>query len=110
MIDEQSDEEQHDYKNLPYIDDDDEDFACSSMPVLFDQQILSDLIRDFSFSKESSKVLGSQLKDRNLLQCGTKITFHRTRDIEFVPFFDDQLNFVFYKDIPGVLIKLGVTE
>ena len=103
MIDEHSDEEQHDYKNLPYIDDDDdEDFARSSMPVLFDQQILSDLIRDFSLSKESSKVLGPQLKDRNLLQHGIKITFHRTCDIEFVPFFDDQLNFVFYKDIPGV--------
>ena len=109
MIDEHSDEEQHDYKNLPYIDDDDGDFACSSMPVLFNQQILSDLIRDFSLSKESSKVLGSQLKDQNLLQHGTKITFHRTRDID-VPLFDDQLNFVFYKDIPGVLIKLGVTE
>ena len=25
-------------------------------------------------------------------------------------FFDDQLNFVFCKDIPGVLMKLGVTE
>ena len=108
--DEYSDEEQHDYKVLTDVGDDDEDFACSFTPVLFDQQNLSDLIRDLSLSKESSKVLASRLKDRNLLQHGTKITFYRTRDKEFVPFFDDQLNFVFCKDIPGVLMKLGVTE
>ena len=65
------------------------------------------MIRDLSLSKESSKVLASRLKDRNLLQHGTKITFYRTRDKEIVPFFDDQLNFVFCKDIPGVLMKLG---
>ena len=110
LIDEHSDKEQHDYKELTNVDNDDEDFACCSTPVLFDQQNLSDLIRDVGLSKESSEVLASRLKDRNLLQHGTKITFYRTRDKEFVPFFDDQLNFVFCKDIPGILMKLGVTE
>ena len=110
LIDEHSDKEQHDYKELTDVDNDDEDFACSSTPVLFDQQNLSDLIRDAGLSKKSSEVLASRLKDRNLLQDGTKITFYRTRDKEFVPFFDDQLNFVFCKDIPGILMKLGVTE
>ena len=110
FIDEHSDEEQHDYKELTDVDDDDKDFSCSSTPVLFDQQNLNDLIRDLSLSKESSEVLASRLKDRNLLQHGTNITFHRTRDKQFVPVFDDQLNFVFCKDIPGVLMKLGVTE
>ena len=88
-IDEHSDEEQHHYKELTDVDDDDEDFACSSSLVLFDQQNLSDLIRDLSLSKESSKVLASRLKDRNLLRHGTKITFYRTRDKVFVSFFDD---------------------
>ena len=32
FIAEHSDEEQHDYKELTDVDDDDEDFACSSMP------------------------------------------------------------------------------
>ena len=68
------------------------------------------MIRDLSLSKESFEILASRLKDRNLLQHGTKINFYRTRDKEFVPFFDDQLDFVFCKDIPGVLIKLGATE
>ena len=87
-----------------------QDFECFSTPVLFDQQSLSDMIRDLSLSKESSEVLAARLKDRNLLQHGTKITFHKTRDKEFVPFYNDQLKFVFYKDIPGVLMKLVVTE
>ena len=109
-IDEHSDEEQHDYKELADVDNDDKDFAGSSAPVLFDQQNLSDLIRDLSLSKESSEVLASQLKNRNLLKHGTKITFYRTHDRESALLFDDQLNFVFCKDIPGVLMKLGVME
>ena len=70
----------------------------------------SDLIRDLSLSKESSEVLASRLKDQNILQDGTKITFYRTREKEFVQFFDDQLNFVFCEDILGVLMKLDVAE
>ena len=96
-------EEQRDYKELTDADDNNEHFACSSASVLFDQQSLSDLIRDLNLSKESSKGLASLLKDRNNLQHGTKITFYRTREKEFVPLFDDKLNFVFCKDIPGVL-------
>ena len=76
---EHSDEEQHDYKKLTDVDDDNEHFACSSTPVLFDQQNLNDLIKNLNLSKESSEVLASRLKDRNLLQHGTKITFYRTR-------------------------------
>ena len=41
-IDEQSGEEQHNFKQRTDVDDDDdEDFSCSSKPVLFDQQNLS---------------------------------------------------------------------
>ena len=69
----------------------------------FDQQRLSDLIRDLNLSQESSERLASLLKDRNNLQYGTKITFYRAREKEFVQVFDDKLNFVFCKDIPGVL-------
>ena len=39
FIEEHSDEEQPDYKELTKVEDDDEDFACSSMLILFDQQI-----------------------------------------------------------------------
>ena len=36
LIDEHSDKEQHDYKELTDVYDDDEDFGCSSTPVLCD--------------------------------------------------------------------------
>ena len=50
-IDENSEEEQQDHRELTDVnDDDDKDFACPPIPVLFDQQSLSDLIRDLSLS------------------------------------------------------------
>ena len=52
-IDENSEEEQHNHRVLTDVDDndnddDDKDFACPPIPVLYDQQSLSDLIRDLS--------------------------------------------------------------
>ena len=54
--------------------------VCSNQPVAFNEKHLSDLIRDLGLSKESAELLASRLKDRNLLQQGTKITFYRTHD------------------------------
>ena len=108
-IDEHSEEEPYDHKELTDGDKiDDEDFAYPSM--LFNQKNLSDLIRDLSLSKEFSKFQGIFHDYRNLLQHSAKITFCRLWNKESVLFFGDQLNFVFCKDIPGVLMKLGVTE
>ena len=39
FIDEHSDEEQHNYKELTDVDDDDENLACSSTQVLFASRI-----------------------------------------------------------------------
>ena len=90
---------------------DDNDFVPKSTePILFNQEELSDLIRDLNLSKESSELLASRLNDRNLLQQGTKITFYRTRDDEFLRFFEELPDFVFCIDIPGLLLKLGVNE
>ena len=50
-------------KKLTGVDNNDEDFAWSFTPVLFDQQSVSDFISDLSLSKESSKVLAPRLKD-----------------------------------------------
>ena len=49
--DENSEEEEHDHRKLTDVDDDDDkDFACPPISVLFDQQSLSDFIRDLSLS------------------------------------------------------------
>ena len=66
----------------------DNDFVPKSFePILFNQEELSDLIRDLILSKESSELLASRLDDRNLLQQGTKTTFYKTRDDEFLRYF-----------------------
>ncbi|KAI6647410.1 hypothetical protein LOD99_12406 [Oopsacas minuta] len=55
----------------------------SSEPSLFNQAELNDLIRDFDLSKESSELLASRLKEKNLLHQGTKVTLYRYREQEF---------------------------
>ncbi|KAI6651424.1 hypothetical protein LOD99_5231 [Oopsacas minuta] len=49
----------------------------SSEPSLFNQAELNDLIRDLDLSKESSELLPSRLKEKNLLHQGTKVTLYR---------------------------------
>jgi hypothetical protein len=54
----------------------DSDFQTTSNSERFDQSELSDLIRDLNLSKDSSELLASRLKEKNVLQPGTKITFY----------------------------------
>ena len=89
----------------------DNDFVpTSSEAVLFNQEEFSNLIRDLNLSKESSELLASRLNDRNLQQHGTKNTFYRTTDDEFLRFFEELPGFVFCINIPDLLLKLIVNE
>jgi hypothetical protein len=54
----------------------DSDFQTTSHSERFDQNELSDLIRDLSLSKYSSELLASRPKEKSVLQPGTKITFY----------------------------------
>ena len=60
-------------------------FPPSSLPQLFSQGELNDLIRDLNFSKEFSELPASRLKEKNLFQPGTLITFYRKCHVEFLP-------------------------
>ena len=62
-------------------------FPPSSLPQLFSQGGVNDLIRDLNFSKEFSELLASRLKEKNLFHPGTLITFYRKCHIEFLPYF-----------------------
>ena len=77
---------------------------------MFNQEELSNLIRDLNLSKESSELLAFPLNDQNLLQQGTKITFYRIRDKEFLRFLEELSDPVFCTDIPGLLLKLDVSK
>ena len=46
-------------------------------PILINQHMLNDLLRDLVLPKNKAELLTSQLKQWNLLETGTKITFPR---------------------------------
>ena len=75
---------------------------------LFSQGELNNLTRDLNLSKESSELLASRLKEENLLQPGTLITFYRKRHIDFLPYFTYENDIVYCNDVPGLLRQLGV--
>jgi hypothetical protein len=55
---------------------DDEEFQCnteSQSPQLFTQSELNDIIRDLGLPKEKAELLGSRLKEKNLLAAGTSM-------------------------------------
>jgi hypothetical protein len=77
----------------------DSDFQTTSHSERFDQNELSDLIKNLNLSKDSSELLASRLMGNNVLQPGTKITFHRRREKDLLPFFTKENNLVFCSDI-----------
>ena len=78
-------------------------FPPSSLPQLFSQGELDDLTRDLNLSKESSELLASRLKEKNLLQLGTFITFYRKLHIEFLPYFTQENDIVYCNNVAGLL-------
>ena len=85
-------------------------FPPSSLPQLFSQGELNDLIRDLILSQESSELLALRLKEKNLLQRGTLIIFYRKRHIEFLPYFAQENDIVYCNDVAGLLRQLGVQQ
>jgi len=88
----------------------DSGFQITSHSEGFDQNELSDLIRDLNLSKDLSELLASRLKEKNVLQLGTKITFYRRREKYLLPFFTKDKNLVFCNDIGNLLKKTGLSE
>ena len=82
----------------------------SSLPQLFSQGKLSDLIKDLNFSKESCELLASRLKEKNLFQPGTLITFYRKCHIEFLPYFTWENDIVYCNNVAGLLQHLGIQQ
>lgn len=52
----------------------------------FTQPELSNTVRRLNLSKDNAELLGSILKDKDLLATNTKITLYRHRETEFKPF------------------------
>ena len=86
------------------------DFTLSSLPQLFSQRELNDLTRGLNLSEESSELLASRLKEKNLLQSGTLILFYRKRHYEFLSYFTQENDIVYCNDVAGLLRQFGIQQ
>lgn len=91
-------------------DDDDNTFeldAQEQKPHLLNQGDLNDLVRDLSLSKEKAELLGSRLRQWNLLESNTKTSLFRTRHSYMSQFFEMKDKLTFCNDINGLFKELG---
>ena len=82
----------------------------STIPQLFHQSELNDLVRDLGLSKISAELLASRLNEKHLLHPSTRITYYRERDKEACQYFNEEDTIVFCHTIEGVLQYLGVVS
>jgi len=82
--------------------------ACSSNePHLLIQGDLNDIVRDLNLSKKQAEILGSRLKDWNLLRQDTKVCFHHGHHKEFKDFFSLEDGVMFCSNVCSVMEVLG---
>lgn len=79
-------------------------------PKLMTQYELNDLTRDLCLSKESAQLLGSRLKDNNLLAPETTFYWYREREKDFRQYFSINQNksLVYCKNITGLVEAMGL--
>ena len=91
-------------------DTDDEDFVApevdARMPQPFNQAELNDLVRDLDLPKSSAELLGSRLKEKNLLAPGTTFMY---RDIEkdLLKYFHMEEELVYCIDVKGIIESMA---
>lgn len=78
------------------------------VPHFLEQSDLNDLARDLKLSKQESEILGSRMKEYNLLSNGTRTsTVFRNRNQTLSTFFDKKSGVCYCKDIDGLMSNLG---
>jgi hypothetical protein len=90
---------------------DDEEFQChteSQIPQLSTQSELNDVRRDLGLLKDKAELLGSRLKENNLLAAGTSMYLHRSREQEFTSYFPQDVDLVYCCNIAGLMQKFGI--
>jgi hypothetical protein len=81
--------------------------STSKSPHLISQSELHDLARDLDLPKEKSELLGSRLKQWNLLQPDVCVTAFRKRHDLYVDFYSKDGDLIYCNDVVGLLAKLG---
>jgi hypothetical protein len=77
-------------------------------PRPLSQAELNDLTRDLHLPKESAQLLGSRLREHNLLAQGTTYAWYRHREKEFLEFFEKQGALVFCNEIQSLVEHMGI--
>jgi len=77
-------------------------------PKFFTQPELNDLVRDLHLPKEYAEVLGSRLKEKNLLADGTLFSWYRSREKEYVAYFKEEGDLVFCINVPGLMLHFNI--
>ena len=80
----------------------------SKQPQLITQAELNNLIRELDLPKIKAELLGSRLKQKNLLAWGTFFSFYRHSEQEFMPFFAKSESLVYCSHVELLILKLGV--
>lgn len=99
-VEEESDEESSDEEYLPA--------GTKKAPETFNQEELSDLIRNLGLPKDGAEYLASVLKSKKQLAKGTTASFYRDREKEFRKFFtnDEENSLVYCTDVRGLVDAL----
>jgi len=69
---------------------------------------VNDLFRELELSKSKAELLGSVLKQWNLLEKNIRISSFRSRHQQLVPFFGKEDALVFCYDVDGLMNALGI--
>jgi hypothetical protein len=81
-------------------------FVYCSSPQLFNQPELNDLSKDLKLSILLSEILGSRLKQKNMLQSGCHTTF-RHRSDQFESYFSMEDDLCFCNNVDGLFNALN---
>jgi hypothetical protein len=79
-----------------------------SSPQLFTQSDLKNVIRDLGLPKEITELLGSRLKEENLLAAGAFMYWYRSRKQEITSYISQDVDLGYCCNIPGLMQKFGV--
>ena len=77
------------------------------MPQLFDRKGLNDLIKDLNLHKNKAEILGSRLKERNLLEKDVKISLYRNRMKDLTTYFSSQDTLIYCNDVDRLMRAIG---
>ena len=98
-----SDQDDHEEEYVPKLREE------KNKPVkLFNQESLSNFIRDMGLPKDASEYMAAVLKNRGMLERGTKSSVYRNREKQFRQYFkkDEEGTLVYCTDVLGLMNEM----